>query len=171
MFGFDKSDLSKFVGKRFVFTYNSGWSYELYIKNAGRVDYRVHHGVIGDRWIKNQHVYMSLISKDICKLSWTERTGTNVSIIINLVDHYYQGTLFFPHWIIKHPEKAAHAINDTLPLIELYREAGPTYPIEIVDEFARITFVEDCGSDDETIIACPSSELSKEAREHLKLAM
>jgi len=40
-----------------------------------------------------------------------------------------------------------------------YRDAGPTYPKLVLDEFSKITFVEDCGADDETVITCPPSEL------------
>jgi phenolic acid decarboxylase len=40
-----------------------------------------------------------------------------------------------------------------------YREAGPTYPTEVIDEFATITFVRDCGENDEQVINCPASEL------------
>jgi phenolic acid decarboxylase len=40
-----------------------------------------------------------------------------------------------------------------------YRDAGPTYPILVVDEFAEITFVEDCGRDDESVIACAPEDL------------
>ena len=40
-----------------------------------------------------------------------------------------------------------------------YRDEGPTYPIVIESNFAEITFVEDCGRDNDEVIACPASEL------------
>jgi phenolic acid decarboxylase len=39
------------------------------------------------------------------------------------------------------------------------RDDGPTYPIHVVDEFAATSFVEDCGRDDETDIACAPDDL------------
>lgn len=32
MSSFDKHDLSGFVGKHLVYTYDNGWNYELYVK-------------------------------------------------------------------------------------------------------------------------------------------
>jgi phenolic acid decarboxylase len=40
-----------------------------------------------------------------------------------------------------------------------YRDGGPTYPILVVDEFAEITFVENCGRDDESVIASAPEDL------------
>jgi phenolic acid decarboxylase len=40
-----------------------------------------------------------------------------------------------------------------------YRDAGPTYPKQVVDEFATITFLEDCGPDREDVIDCAPDEL------------
>ncbi|MDI2090637.1 phenolic acid decarboxylase [Commensalibacter oyaizuii] len=168
---FDKKDLSDFLGKHLVFTYDNGWNYELYIKNAKKVDFRVHSGIIGNRWVKNQDVYIARIAKKICKLSWTEPTGTNVSIIINLENMLYQGTIFFPRWIINDPEKASRIQDDRIPLMEFYREIGPTYPIEILDEFAAITFVQDCSQDDESVIECSADELPADFLENLKKSL
>lgn len=39
------------------------------------------------------------------------------------------------------------------------RDAGPTYPKLVIDEFATISFVEDCRVDNETVIACGPGEL------------
>lgn len=156
---FDRKDFSNFLGKQFIFTYDNGWNYELYIKNESVVDYRIHNGVLGQRWVKNQSIHIACIAKGICKLSWMAPTGTNVSIIINLNDNFYQGTFFFPRWILSHPERVKGFQNDRIPLMEFFREAGPTYPIEIIDEFATITFVKDRGMNNESVIACAASEL------------
>lgn len=38
-------NLSGIVGQRFIYTYANGWQYEMYVKNATTIDYRIH-GVI-----------------------------------------------------------------------------------------------------------------------------
>jgi phenolic acid decarboxylase len=40
-----------------------------------------------------------------------------------------------------------------------YRDAGPTYPIHIVEEFATIARIDDVGPDDETAISVAPTEL------------
>jgi phenolic acid decarboxylase len=40
-----------------------------------------------------------------------------------------------------------------------YRDEGPTYPIYVVPEFARITFLENVGQNDETVIATAPGNL------------
>lgn len=37
-------DLSGLVGHRFIYTYANGWQYEMYVKNASTIDYRIHSG-------------------------------------------------------------------------------------------------------------------------------
>ena len=37
---FDKHDLSGFIGKHLVYTYDNGWNYEIYVKNGHTLDYR-----------------------------------------------------------------------------------------------------------------------------------
>ena len=54
---FDKHDISGLVGKHLVYTYDNGWNYEIYVKNNATVDYRIHSGLVGNRWVKDQHVY------------------------------------------------------------------------------------------------------------------
>jgi phenolic acid decarboxylase len=36
--------LSGIVGHRFIYTYANGWRYEMYVKNATTIDYRIHSG-------------------------------------------------------------------------------------------------------------------------------
>jgi phenolic acid decarboxylase len=62
--------------------------------------------------------------------------------------------IFFPRWVVEAPQKIAVFQNPQIDRMLAYRDAGPTYPIELVDSFAEITFVEDCVRDDETVIAC-----------------
>lgn len=156
---FDKQDLSGLVGKHLVYTYDNGWNYEIYVKNSTTMDYRIHSGIVGNRWVKDQRVYIVRVAKDVYKISWTEPTGTDVSLIVNLADRIFHGTIFFPRWIINDPKKTVCFQNDFIPLMEQYREAGPAYPTEVIDEFATITFVRTVGENDESIINCPASEL------------
>jgi len=102
---FDKHNLSGLVGKHLVYTYDNGWNYELYIKNAHTVDYRIHSGMVGNRWVKNQHAYIVRLAEDVYKVSWTEPTGTDVSLAVNMADKVFHGTIFFPRWVMNNPEK------------------------------------------------------------------
>jgi len=54
--------------------------------------------------------------------------------------------------------------------LEAFREAGPAYPTEVIDESASITFVEDCGPDNEEVISCTASELPENFPDSLKQA-
>lgn len=168
MASFDKHDLSGFLGKHIVYTYDNGWNYEVYIKNENTMDYRIHSGIVANRWVKDQKVFIARVGQQIYKISWTEPTGTDVSLIANLQDMIYHGTIFFPRWIINDPKKTVCFQNEHIPLMEKYREEGPVYPTEVIDEFATITFVEDCGINNESVIACAASELPKNFPECLK---
>ncbi|KQH86212.1 phenolic acid decarboxylase [Vibrio furnissii] len=156
---FDKNDLSGIVGKHLVYTYDNGWNYEVYVKNETTMDYRIHSGIVGNRWVKSQRIYLVQVAQDVYKISWTEPTGTDVSLIINLADKVFHGTIFFPRWIINDPKKTVCFQNDHIPQMEAYRDAGPAYPTEVIDEFATITFVRDCGRDNDEVINCAASEL------------
>ena len=102
---FDKHDLSGFIGKHLVYTYDNGWNYEIYIKNENTIDYRIHSGPVGNRWVKDQQVYVVRVGESIYKISWTEPTGTDVSLIVNLGDKLFHSTIFFPRWVMNNPEK------------------------------------------------------------------
>lgn len=168
MSGFDKEDLSGFVGKHVVYTYDNGWNYEIYVKNATTLDYRIHSGIVGNRWVKNQHAYIVRVAREVYKISWTEPTGTDVSLIVNLADKVFHGTIFFPRWVINHPERTVCFQNEHIAQMEAYRDAGPAYPTEIIDEFATITFVRDCGADNEDVIDCAASELPENFPQNLR---
>lgn len=168
MSAFDRLSLQGLVGKQLVYTYDNGWNYEIYIKNDQTIDYRIHSGIVGNRWVKDQHVYISRVGEHIYKIVWTEPTGTDVSLIINLQDRLCHGTIFFPRWIIEHPEKTVCFQNDHIAEMEAYRTAGPAYPTEVIDEFATITFSRDCGENNESVIACAASELPKDFPNNLK---
>ena len=136
---FDKHDLGGFIGKHLVYTYDNGWNYEIYVKNGHTLDYRIHSGIVGNRWVKDQEAYIVRVGESIYKL--------------------FHGTIFFPRWIMNNPEKTICFQNDHIPLMNSYRDAGPAYPTEVIDEFATITFIRDCGADNDEVINCPASEL------------
>ncbi len=153
------SEIAPFVGKHIIYTYDNGWQYEVYIKNEHTLDYRVHGGLVGGRWVKDQEVHVVRLADGVVKISWSEPTGTCVSVAYNLVENRAHGATFFPRWIELEPKKIVGFQNDKIELMRQYRDAGPAYPTLVVDEFAAITFVEDCGRDNEAVIACAPEAL------------
>jgi phenolic acid decarboxylase len=156
------NEIAAFVGKHIIYTYDNGWQYEVYIKNDRTLDYRVHGGLVGGRWVKDQKAHIVRVAAEVFKISWTEPTGTCVSLSFNLAEHRSHGATFFPRWIVDNPERIVCFQNEHLALMQRYRDAGPTYPIEMVDEFLTITFVEDCGRDNEMVIACAPRDLPED---------
>ena len=156
--------LTNIIGKHLIYTYDNGWQYEIYIKNEKTIDYRIHSGIVGNRWVKDQQVHIVKLSSssNIFKISWNEPTGTSVSQAINLDERRLHGTIFFPRWVVNEPEKTICFQNEHLDQMRKYRDLGPTYPIEVIDEFAKITFLETCPSNDESIIACEPKQLPEE---------
>lgn len=151
--------IAPFIGKHIIYTYANGWQYEMYLKNDHTIDYRVHGGLVGGRWVKGQDAHIVRIAPGVVKLSWNEPTGTCVSVTYNLIDNQAHGATFFPRWIELDPKKIIGFQNDKIDLMRRYRDEGPTYPTLVVDEFATITFVEDRGRDNEEVIACAPDEL------------
>ncbi|OSM97453.1 MULTISPECIES: phenolic acid decarboxylase [Lonsdalea] len=151
--------LTQFIGKHFIYTYENGWQYEIYLKNDRTIDYRIHSGIVGGRWVRDQEVHIVRLSDDVCKISWDEPTGTTVSVAINFHEKQLHGVIFFPQWVAKDPGKTVCLQNEHLDLMRSYRDAGPTYPKLVIDEFAQVTFVEDCGQNNQEVIACAPSEL------------
>ncbi len=146
-------DLLDFIGKHIIYTYENGWQYEMYVKDDRTIDYRIHSGMVGGRWVRDQVAHIVRLSEDVCKISWDEPTGTTVSVAINLANRRLHGVIFFPRWVGDDPKKTVCFQNDHLDLMRRYRDAGPTYPHLVIDEFADITFLEDRGPRDETVIA------------------
>lgn len=154
-----KENLDGFVGKHFLYTYENGWKYEMYIRNAGTIDYRIHSGIVAGRWVNRQRAYIHQIAEHVFKFSWDEPTGTFVSLTVNLEAAILHGTVCFPRWVIEDPKKTVCHQNDFLGLMAQYRDAGPTYDKTVEDNFAVISFMRDAGPDNDTVIACPPSEL------------
>jgi len=153
------AEIAPFVGKHYIYTYDNGWQYETYIKNERHLDYRVHSGIVAGRWVKDQEAHIVRLAEGVFRMSWVEPTGTGVSLAVNLVERRLHGAIFFPRWVADAPQKIVGFQNPQIDRMLGYRDAGPTYPIELVDSFATITFVEDRGRDDETVIACAPEAL------------
>ena len=163
-------DLSGIVGFRFLYTYANGWIYELYVKNATTIDYRIHTGHVGGRWVRDQQVDLVQLCEDVFKISWTEPTGT--SVVVNVMPglRRIHGTIFFPAWIARDTfKKTVVYQNDHLDQMRAYRDAGPTYPIKVVPEFAAIHLVEHLGQDDEDAIATGPENLPADYTSSRKL--
>jgi phenolic acid decarboxylase len=154
-----KQDMTAIVGKHFIYTYANGWQYEMYVKNEETIDYRIHSGPVGGRWVKDQQVDLARLAEDIHQVSWTEPTGTSVSVTVLTATRQIHGVIFFPQWVHQHPERTVCFQNDHLDQMIHHRDQGPTYPIVVVPEFADITFLEDRGPDNEQVIAEPPATL------------
>ena len=153
------ADLAKFIGKHFIYTYENGWQYELYVKNAETIDYRIHSGMVGGRWVRDQKAHIVRWSDEVYKISWDEPTGTCVSTAFNIKDKLMHGIIFFPRWVALDPKKTICFQNEQIEKMMEYRDAGPTYPKLVIDEYAPVSFMEDCGADNETVINCPPDQL------------
>lgn len=154
-------DLSGIVGHRFVYTYANGWQYEKYVKNDHTIDYCIHYGPVGGRWVKDQEVDVVQLDHDSYKISWTEPTGTSVVVNVLPAKRRIHGVIFFPQWIRQHGERTVCFQNDHLDEMRAYRDQGPTYPIYVVAEFAAITLFERVGADDESVIATGPEDLPR----------
>lgn len=152
-------DLSGILGCRFIYTYANGWQYEMYVKNQHTIDYRIHTGHVGGRWVKGQQVDLVQLDSDSFKISWTEPTGTSVAVNVMPGKRRLHGVIFFPQWIRQHGERTVGYQNDHLDEMHAYRDQGPTYPIFVVPEFAYITLFEQVGTDDESVIDRAPAEL------------
>ena len=152
-------ELGPFLGKHLIYTYENGWQYEIYIKNARTIDYRVHGGMVGGRWVRDQQAHIARIAQDVVTICWDEPTGTIVSVAINLAERRVHGVGFFPRWVADNFQKTVCFQNDHLPEMMRLRDAGPTYPKLVFDEFAPITYVEDCSQDNEDVISCAPDQL------------
>ncbi|ADG99351.1 Phenolic acid decarboxylase [Segniliparus rotundus DSM 44985] len=152
-------DLSGIVGKHIIYTYANGWKYEVYYKNETAIDYRIHHGMVGGRWVRDQKAAIVQFEPGVYLVSWDEPTGTNVALTVDFTRRRLHGVIFFPAWVGEHPERTVLYQNDHLEQMRAYRDEGPTYPKLVIEEFAKITFLEDCGRDDQTVISCAPAEL------------
>lgn len=154
--------LTNILGKHFIYTYDNGWQYEMYVKDPYTIDYRIHSGIVGGRWVRNQDSHIVRLSDEVFKISWDEPTGTSVSVAFNLSERRIHGVIFFPHWIEQNPELTVCYQNEHLEEMRRYRDEKPTYPKFVVDEFAEITFIENAGVGREDVIDCSPDELPED---------
>jgi len=96
-------ELVDFVGLHFIYTYDNGWQYEMYIKNDRTIDYRIHSGMVGGRWVRDQIAHIVRLAVGVYKISWDEPTGTTVSVAVNVNDRKLHGVIFFPRWLANAP--------------------------------------------------------------------
>jgi len=146
-------NLDGIVGWRFLYTYANGWIYELYVKNATTIDYRIHTGHVGGRWVRDQTVDLVQLAEGVFKISWTEPTGTSVVVNVLPTLRRLHGTIFFPQWIAQDGSKTVCYQNEHLEEMRAYRDTGPTYPIYVVPEFASIHYADYVGPDNQEVIA------------------
>jgi len=159
---FPKQDLSTFVGHHFIYTYANGWKYEWYARNENTCDYRIHHGLVGGRWVTQQSMTLAQLGPDLFKVDWHEPTGTCVSLSFDIGRRLLHGTIFFPQWIAgdgQHPEKTICYQNEFVEDMHRFRDEGPAYPYVTISEFAEITFMEQCGPDNDSVIAVAPGQL------------
>ncbi|RGR85000.1 phenolic acid decarboxylase [Heyndrickxia coagulans] len=145
--------LEEFLGTHMIYTYENGWEYEFYVKNQNTIDYRIHSGMVGGRWVHGQKADIVKITDGVFKVSWTEPTGTDVSLNFMPDDKRMHGVIFFPKWAHEHPEITVCYQNDHIDLMEESREKYETYPKYVVPEFADITYIKNEGINNEKVIS------------------
>jgi phenolic acid decarboxylase len=147
------NNLEEFVGSHFIYDYANGWTYEFYVKNEDTVDYRIHSGMVGGRWVKNQKADIVKLTDGVYKVSWTEPTGTDVSLNFMPKENKLHGVIFFPKWVQDHPEITVCFQNEHIDLMEESRLKYDTYPKYVVPEFGRIFFAKNEGKNNEKVIS------------------
>lgn len=146
-------DLNDFVGSHFIYTYDNGWEYELYLKNDHTIDYRIHGGMVAGRWVRDQEVDVVKLTDGVFKITWTEPTGTDVALDFMPNEGKQHGTIFFPKWVHEHPEITVRYQNDFIDLMLESREKYETYPKHVVPEFSTITYIGFAGVDNEEVVS------------------
>lgn len=158
-------DLSAFVGTHFVYTYDNGWKYEWYARNATTCDYRIHQGLVGGRWVTNQSMNAVQFAQGIYKVDWHEPTGTCVSLLFDINRKVIHGTIFFPQWIAgegQHPEKTICYQNEFIEDMHRFRDEGPAYPYVVIPEFAKVTYMKNEGPDNDAVINMPPGQMPED---------
>ncbi len=159
-------DLDDFLGTHFIYTYDNGWEYEWYAKNAHTVDYRIHGGMVAGRWVTGQEADIVKLADGVFKVTWTEPTGTDVALDFMPNDGRMHGVIFFPHWVQEHPEITVCYQNEHIDRMEAARERYATYPKYLVPEFAQITYMGKAGLDNDEVIAeAPYAGMTEDIRQ------
>jgi phenolic acid decarboxylase len=152
-------DLSGIVGKHLIYAYDNGWKYELYVCNAQTVEFRCLMGPMFGRWSKNQAAKAVQLDGDMYKLAWVEPTGTTTVLIVWLGERRVHTTICFPQWMLDYPDSTLGNYEDNIDAIIADRDKGPTYPQTLVSATGRITYLESCEPDDDTVIDIAPSKL------------
>lgn len=161
------STLKEFIGMHMIYTYDNGWEYEMYVKNDHTIDYRIHSGMVGGRWVKDQEADIVEIIEGVYKISWSEPTGTDVSLNFVPNQNLMHGVIFFPKWVHERPDITVCYQNNFIGLMETSREKYETYPKYVVPEFAKITYIGAPGVDNEQVIAqAPYEGMPEDIRQH-----
>ena len=157
---FPQQDLSGILGKHIIYTYENGWQYEFYFKNANIAHYRIHSGLVAGRWVTNREVHMTALGHGLFRCNWLEPVGNIVTMVTNLSERWLHSYFLMPQWIVDNPKITVCHEDDYVDEMLKYREQGPTWPMHIAENaFAEITFLEDVGPDRDDIITCPPDEL------------
>ncbi|WP_069164864.1 phenolic acid decarboxylase [Nocardia altamirensis] len=160
----DNQDLCGLLGKHLIYTYSNGWKYELYIKNASTVEYRVHPSKgepnpLTGRWVKDLKAVTARLGDGLYSVAWVQVAGTCASLVINTQQRWLHFAGFLAKWANDNPAPLAGFQNDHLDEILRYRDIGPIAPQMQEDLFATITFLEDRGVDNEDVIAYPPEQV------------
>lgn len=156
-------DLSQLLGKLCLITYENGWQYEVYFKNAQYVDYRIHSGIVAGRWVNDREVSIVAIGNSMYRINWVEPTGNIVTIVANLQDRWMHDYFLMPQWVCHNPEKTVCHENEFVGEMLKCRNEGPIWPLfPAINQFAEITYMEDMGLNNNSVISCPPSELPAE---------
>ena len=154
-----EQDLSEFVGKHIIYTYANGWHYEYYFRNETMGDYRISSGLVAGRWTTHQKLMVVNLGHGTFKVAWIEPTGSACCLDINFKERWLHGFFGMAQWIMKTPEVTAVHQNLHIPTMRENRDKGPLYPLFVNFDFAEITFMEDCGRDNDDVINCAPSDL------------
>ncbi|MFJ7768069.1 phenolic acid decarboxylase [Streptomyces sp. NPDC097107] len=152
-------DLSFLLGLHVIYEYDGGIAADLYVRNEHSVDYRVLKGPVAGRWVTRQKASVASLGGGTGILSWAERTGSTVSMVIDPVGRWLYGSAFFAKWVDENPGTTLGHQSDHLEGIRKLRNEGPVAPHSPLHQFAEITFLEVCSTDNDEVISCSPGEL------------
>ena len=114
-------DLAFLLGLHVIYEYEGGVAADLYVRNAHSVDYRVLKGPLAGRWVTRQKASVASLGGGMGILSWAERTGSTVSLVIHPASRWLYGSAFFAKWVAEDPGTTLGHQNDHM---EGIRELG-----------------------------------------------
>ena len=133
----DAQALAGLVGTHLIYTYDNGWQYEIYIENATTVCYRIHSGMVGGRWVTDQHAYIARLADGLYTVSWDEPTGT---VVTNQLGSVEQIRYLAP---IEVGRASAQDFEATVDLAGVDPTGHPVHVrVDVVPNDPRITILE-----------------------------